>query len=196
MRNYRFALGIFKTRHFEFSFLTNFHNLEHSYSPNNLLNYSHNALTLTNFTPHLFFTSLRGMNAMPEQRGHRGTPPAPPPSPRGFPSRSNPSTGRTCAWWLSRGWTSPLRPDPSGSWAPPSSGTTTPNSTGATTASASLRPAEGPGDRGGPGGTGRDRRRSGGWRSSQGPASPSHLLLSVTPNLARSHSQAASPEFL
>lgn len=52
------------------------------------------------------------------------------------------STGRTSAWWLSRGWTSPPLPDPSGSWAPVSSGTTTPNSTAATTASASPPPAD------------------------------------------------------
>lgn len=64
------------------------------------------------------------------------------------PPCSNPSTGRTSAWWLSRGWTSPRLLVPSGSWAPASSGTTTPNSTGATTASASPRPAERRGPRG------------------------------------------------
>lgn len=68
-----------------------------------------------------------------------------PPSPPGSPLCSNPSTGRTFAWWLSRGWTSHPRLVPSGSWAPASSGTTTPNSTGATTASASPQPADGRG---------------------------------------------------
>lgn len=67
-----------------------------------------------------------------------------PPSPRGSPPLcSNPSTGRTSAWWLSRGWTSHLRLVPSGSWAPASSDTTTPNLTGATTVSALPRPADG-----------------------------------------------------
>lgn len=66
-----------------------------------------------------------------------------PPSPRGSPPLcSNPSMGRTSAWWPSRGWTSHPRLVPSGSWAPASLGTTTPNSTGATTASALPRPAD------------------------------------------------------
>jgi len=72
-----------------------------------------------------------------------------PPSPRGSHLLcSNPSTGRTSAWWLSQGWTSHPRLVPSGSWVPVSSGTTTPNSTDATTASALPRPADGWGGRG------------------------------------------------
>lgn len=81
-----------------------------------------------------------------------------PPSPRVSPLCSNPSMGRTSAWWLSRGWTSRPQPVPSGSWAPASSGTTTPNSTGATTASALLRPAESRGAAGRDGGTSLEAR--------------------------------------
>lgn len=107
--------------------------------------------------------------------------------PAGVPCHSNPSTARTCVWWLSPGWTSPLRPGPSGSWAPPSSVTTTPNSTAATTASASPPPA----DPGGLGGTGEEPREAAMERT----AAPPRLcrLLIVTGAVRTPPAPAAEP---